>query len=428
MISALVQRFPDCINRRRKTVTDPQAGHSSRAETLMCPNRLKHSRAGDTVLHYCARMGRADAIMRWLPLDNSQIVYIPVSRLAVDKEKVDVMKGKTRRFGFWTALHEAILHSHGDIAEHLLAKLTTTMNETTAPLVTDAIKLMAWSMPHLVFKALEQLDARCMLSEEIIETKIHTQTETFVAGRAQLLQPGKTQSAQSKDVNGNTIYTRWPDSETNHILPSTRESSKARESSRVAQVNLKVFQLADFIGPPTGQHSLFSNIVDNCDYTVCTSLCFKAAVDYKWNRMQNYVKLDLAVYLVSLFIASWATVCTAWNIANPWDLTGRFETAEVVVCIVIVVEAPLFVWEVTKVCLLGGDHGPTGCDWWNLIKLVAPALLMTASINYLLLVSPLDDQRVTDADWGDYDISIKIIGDFEMENYNTVRTSTPACY
>ena len=158
-----------------------------------------------------------------------------------------------------------------------------------------------------------------------------------------------------------------------------------------------------------GQHSLFSNVVDNCDFNVCSALCFKAAVDYKWNRMRKYVKMDMAIYLISVFIASWATICTAWNIANPWAFTGRFETAEIVVCIVIAVEALLFIAEVTKVYLLGFGHGPTGCDYWNLVKLVASALLTAAGINYLLLVPPLNDGGVIDADWADYDISVKMI-------------------
>ena len=89
------------------------------------------------------------------------------------------------------------------------------------------------------------------------------------------------------------------------ILPSTRLER------RTAPVDVFVVQVADFVGPPAT--SPFAAIVTNCDFSVCESKLVKAAVDFKWQRISWWIKFDLALYVMSLVVASGAVLGTAWD-------------------------------------------------------------------------------------------------------------------
>ena len=95
------------------------------------------------------------------------------------------------------------------------------------------------------------------------------------------------------------------------ILPSTHSEQ------HTAPVDLFVVQVSDFVGPPAT--SPFAAIVTNCGSSVCESKLVKAAVDFKWQRISWWIKLDLALYAMSLVVASGAVLGTAWEISHPWE-------------------------------------------------------------------------------------------------------------
>ena len=85
-------------------------------------------------------------------------------------------------------------------------------------------------------------------------------------------------------------------------------------------------------------------------YLTALPECYGPA--YKWKQTRWWVMLDLAIYVVSLVIASFATVRLAWEASNPWEQTLSFPhgkaTTEMIVLVMIVLELLLFVWECTQ--------------------------------------------------------------------------------
>lgn len=145
MIRALVARFPQCVN-----VQKWRSGSTSDAV----------AEDGDTVLHYCAKIGSGcqGAVEQWLPKD-TEVVYTPIR----NNRQSHVVGGQT--FPHWTALHEAISRSNKTMALHLLGALTTTMNDFTSEIITDTITLMTMKMPHLVPQMLVLIEKRLLLTE-----------------------------------------------------------------------------------------------------------------------------------------------------------------------------------------------------------------------------------------------------------------------
>ena len=95
------------------------------------------------------------------------------------------------------------------------------------------------------------------------------------------------------------------------ILPSTHSDK------HTAPVDVFVVQVSDFVGPPAT--SPFAAIVTNCGFSVCESKVMKAAVDFKWQRISWWIKLDLILYVMSLVVASGAVLGTAWETSHPWE-------------------------------------------------------------------------------------------------------------
>ena len=336
---------------------------------------------GDTVLHYCARKHRTGAVELWLPLDSG--VYTPMS----SGEHSRVIGGKRLYFSSWTALHEAIARNETRMVERFIVTLTTTLNDITASLVSDALSLMVLVMSHFVPRALSLLDQRLIRKENTIETHIYTRNEAFVSGRSRLyatedkgpgsVSPGWTSSApivrvasvpMMDDEHETTSGSgdrgaRWgadPARPSEHILPSEPVVKVGCHStkSRLAQVDIHIVQLKDLVGPPDTsaeglQWSLMDAIEDQCDETVYESTIMKAAVDYKWRQTEWWVMLDLIIYLVSLVIASSAITLLAWEASNPWEANGRLHqdfphgktTADAVVTAMAMMELLRLMWE-----------------------------------------------------------------------------------
>jgi hypothetical protein len=351
-ISAIAARFPYCVNIRRHT-TDGEGA------------------VGDTVLHYCARKHRTGAVDLWLPLDGG--VYTPVS----SGEHSRVIGGKRHYFSSWTALHEAIARNETRMVERFIVTLTTTLNDVTASLVSDALSLMVLVMSHFVPRALSLLDKRLVRKENTIETHIYTRDEAFVSGRSRLyateddqgpgsvqVSPGRTSSAWTEATSRpGDRGARWgadPARPSEHILPAEPvvKVGCCSTKSRLAQVDIHIVQLKDLVGPPDTsaeglQWSLMDAIEDQCDETVYDSTIMKAAVDFKWRQTEWWVKLDLLIYLVSLVIASSAITLLAWEASNPWEANGQLHqdfphgktTTDAVVAAMAVMELLLLMWE-----------------------------------------------------------------------------------
>eukprot|EP01052_Picozoa_sp_SAG31_P039335 SAG31_NODE_5433_length_2542_cov_1.498158_2_plen_191_part_01 len=142
VIEAIVVRFPHCINHKVMPA-------KKLPEVRFRNSRVrigKETQEGDTVLHFCARFDRMEAVHKWLPTGGVG-VYVPISN---GERYVDIhVQGEKRRCKFnWTALHEAIIRNDQNMALHLIASLappkeTATMNEKTAALMTEVIILMA---------------------------------------------------------------------------------------------------------------------------------------------------------------------------------------------------------------------------------------------------------------------------------------------
>eukprot|EP01046_Picozoa_sp_COSAG06_P024512 COSAG06_NODE_2001_length_7869_cov_25.334363_2_plen_1036_part_00 len=201
VIDAIVDHFPDCINVPKRTQS---GGRKQRLDWVSIGPR-SHSSIGDTVLHYCARKHRTEAVRRWLPIDGS-VHYTPVS-----SGDHDFMIGEEKQHSkAWTALHEAIARSNKDMTLHLLRTLANASNDVTAELVADAVMLMTKTMPYLVPDALKLLDTRLVRKESTIETRIHDETHlfgpnqkgAFVSGRDELIKDLRTNQGTSTRARG----------------------------------------------------------------------------------------------------------------------------------------------------------------------------------------------------------------------------------
>jgi hypothetical protein len=273
---------------------------------------------------------------------------------------------------------------------HLLGALNTSMNCVTAALVVDAVRFMAYKMPHLVPVALKLLDDRLVRLESTIETLIHTQNGTFVSGRDELIGRQTTTGDQSKpeavkpvasadsaDLTAADVAAEsasgeiWgTDPAGNSILPSKQQGN------RTAQVDIKVVQIANLIGPP--EHSPFEAVVENCNFAVCESKIMKAAIDFKWQRIRWWVCADLAYYTISLVVASAAMLDSAWTAHNVFDveLSASSKTLFVVM---IVLEALLLMLEMAQMIV----HRHRWMKLYNVINVASILLLLTPSTVYL---------------------------------------------
>jgi hypothetical protein len=374
-IDAIVKRFPDCINVPKRTRSSG--------------GTLQDASIGDTVLHYCARKRRTEAAKRWLPSDGG--IYTPVS-----SGSRKYMRGVEQHdCEHWTALHEAIDRSNKDMVLHLLGTLNKSMNFVTAELVADAMSLMAYKMPYLVADALKLLDDRLVQTEFTIETRIRTQSEAFVIGRDELVDrytsgPGDQpndhaiERAASTDLTaGGPTASRasgvdpWPASGT-AILPVEPPN---QQGNRTAQVDIKVVQIANLIGPR--DCSPFEAIVENCDFAVCESTIMKAAIDFKWQRIQWYVYAELGCFLVSLFVASVAMFDSAWtahNVADGSLSDADSSTPKTLFVLMVVLEALLLVLEMVELIV----HRSKWLKLYNCINVASILLLLTPAAIYLV--------------------------------------------
>ena len=125
------------------------------------------------------------------------------------------------------------------------------------------------------------------------------------------------------------------------ILPSTHPER------RTAPVDLFVVQIAGFVGPPAT--SPFAAIVTNCDFSVCESKVVKAAVDFKWQRISWWIKLDLILYVMSLVVASGAVLGTAWEISHPWEQYGAVTITDTLIVTMVGLEIYLLVFEAMQI-------------------------------------------------------------------------------
>jgi len=350
-IDAIVERFPYCINVPKQRETVISDGALRRHTTT-----LRDVSIGDTVLHCCAKQHRTKAVRRWLPSDGG--VYTPVSsglrQVMLGDEKHDCPE--------WTALHEAIDRSNKDMALHFLGTLNTSMNFVTAELIADALALMAERMPHLVPDALKLLDDRLVRTETTIETLIHTQRDAFVSGRDELIYKA------SGEIWGT-------DPAGNSILPSKQQGS------RTAQVDIKVIQIANLIGP--SDCSPFAAIVEKCGFTVCESKIMKAAIDFKWQRIRWWVCADLAYYMISLFVASATMFDSAWTAQGVAD--GSFSdagiyTSKTLFVVMVILEALLLVLEILEMVV----HRHRWLNTYNIINVASILLLLTPAAVYLV--------------------------------------------
>ena len=159
----------------------------------------------------------------------------------------------------------------------------------------------------------------------------------------------------------------------------------------MAQVDIKVIQIASFIGEP--EKSPFAAVVATGDTTVCENKIMKAAIDFKWQRLRFWVFLELAYYTVSLFVASTAMIGFAWttrNVAKADGLNSTTRTLDTVVddddddnttmfCIVIVLEVLLLVYEMAQLYVLR--------DLWfnlyNCMNIMSISLLLACACDSL---------------------------------------------
>jgi hypothetical protein len=348
-IDAIVQRFPDCIN------VPKQRENSNETP--------RDAAIGDTVLHYCARERRTEAVKRWLP--SGRGIYTPVSSGPRAEEQ--------HNYKVWTALHEAIARSNKDMTLHLLKTLNTSLNHVTAELVKDVVSLMSYKMHYLVPEALKLLDDRLVRTESTIETRVHTQRDAFVSGRDELIDRqtcGPGDQPKPEAVKSALVETWGTDPAGNSILPSKQQGN------RTAQVDIKVVQIANLIGPP--EQSPFEAVVKKCDFAVCESKIMKAAIDFKWQRIRWWVCADLAYYTISLFVASAAMFDSAWTAHNVFDVE-KSASSKTLFVVMIVLEALLLMLEMVQMIV----HRHRWLKLYNVINVASILLLLTSAAVYL---------------------------------------------
>jgi hypothetical protein len=276
------------------------------------------------------------------------------------------------------------------------------MNFITARLVADLVVLMSYKMPYLVPEALKQLDDRLVRKESTIETRIHAQRDAFVSGRDELIDTSRQTSgpgdqpkpeaiesdlaarkeyeslltaveSEAEPVKSDLVETWGTDLAGNPILPSKQKGN------RTAQVDIKVVQIANLVGPP--DRSPFAAMVGKCDFTVCESKIMKAAIDFKWQRIRWWVCADLAYYMISLFVASATMIDSAWtahNVADGSLSDADSSTSETLFVIMIVLEALLLVLEVLEMIV----HRHRWLNTYNIINVTSILLLLTPAAVY----------------------------------------------
>ncbi len=349
VIDAIVKNFPDCIN-------VPKRIYSS-------DGTLRDALIGETVLHHCAKQHQTEAVKRWLPIERG--IYTPISsgsRKVKLGEKEHICRG-------WTALHEAIDRSNKDMVLHLLGTLNTSMNFVTAELINDAVMLMAHKMPYLMPNVLRLLDDRLVRTESTIEISICIQRDAYVSGRDTLVD---MQSSEPGDQ---------PDPQTWGVgsAPDPIRSSSRQEGSRTAQFDIKVVQIANFIGP--SDRSPFQTVVERCDFSVCESTIMKAAIDFKWQQVRWWVCVDLGCYMVSLVVASTTMVGFAWTaLIVDGSSSDHSSAPKTLFVLMIFFEAFLLVLEVIEMAV----HRRRWLNTYNIINVSSILLLFSPAAMHIV--------------------------------------------
>ena len=302
---------------------------------------------------------------------------------------------------------------------HLLRTLANASNDVTAELVADAVMLMTKTMPYLVPDALKLLDTRLVRKESTIETRIHDETHlfgpnqkgAFVSGRDELIKsqtcgptkepaPGQGDrttprplkerfasvdlTAPPDPASSKASGVTWPATGT-AILPSTQQGN------RMAQVDIKVIQIADIIGPP--ERSPFAALVEIGDFTICNSKIMKTAIDFKWQRVRWWVYTVFIYYTASLLVASYAMIGAAWAEQNTAD--GSLSDAassgsKPAFILVIVLEVLLFVLEMAQ---LRAGKLQKWLSFWNVADFASIVFLLTAASGHLVEHQWHDEKR-----------------------------------
>jgi WD40 repeat protein len=297
-IKSVSRRFPDSVNRR----------HTGRDTDIL--------KTGDTVLHYCARHGKADAMSEWL---YGSAVYEPVANL----------RGHT-------ALHDAILTHNSRMIRQLFQQITGNLNEKSGPLLTASLKLLAEETPELVLECLDQIESCAMQQHHTFRTYAHRRevlgVSTLAVTRPEHLNAVDGSEEHSEESNVNLLKAVTKDTVRGlrktvtkvtlsmststkndadsgkeiwaELLPST---DKAAKEILMAS---KVLCLTDFIGAP--ENSPYHAIVERCDANVFESKLMRLATQFKWERnCRRRIHLQMMSYAACMILASFAMAASA---------------------------------------------------------------------------------------------------------------------
>ena len=112
------------------------------------------------------------------------------------------------------------------------------------------------------------------------------------------------------------------------------------KGAKELQCRLKVFALANFIGPP--DESPFQAIVDYCDAEVFNSTILALAVQFKWEtNVSRLVSLHLGWHICVLALASATMVATTQAQLRDFDEGSsslRVAAAQIALTVVVVLD------------------------------------------------------------------------------------------
>ena len=339
-VPALVAQHPDCIN-------------------------VQHSETGDTVLHHIVREYKDAQLLReWL---SGGATFSPIA----NQQGI-------------TALHGAIASFNVAAVLALLENLSLCLNTATAPLLTDAVIILANKMPRLILQGFESIAGRLQTYKSFRGAI----SESQVRGSDALLDDARLDSGAA------TTDSSVPEADMNMAHGAQKQDTlwadieNMPESADGCQVACQVVPLTDFLGPP--ESSPLLPIIMNCDASVFKSELIKLGIQFKWeNSVYKLVVKHVVFHVVCLVLSSLAMIYTTQlhtDDGSSSTTTQQSTTASVLQSVSIACQLISLILQALRLSRLGCALYMD--SWWSSMDAAASACLLAGGLLHFADSSP----------------------------------------
>lgn len=322
-----------------------------------CVN-IRDNDTGDTVLHLCARDGNVDGLRCLLGADTGA-TYTPV-----------------RNVNGVTALELAIRNRYQVCAQELWQYLTPSLNETTAPYVSNTLAVLASKRTTSMLVPLFLRESVDSITREL------TSFRTTFHKPISCVLPSPTLSEKDLVANNNSEKDQTIGLWRGHRqLPDHNPDDVTPCASRVVLLP----GLCDDPHEVDPLKRVFHQVVENCDASVFENEVIKLTVDFKWtHNVRKIVLAHLAGYSLSLILATVGMIASTQSGKNItcWMYTACWmpsTAVDVLLIAVMVCETIALGSEMMQCCRQRQQYLQDG-GGWNLLDILTSVCLMTAAI------------------------------------------------